>query len=151
MVFDGAMPSPESVPAVDPQRLVRLPSFVDGRGELIAVEAGDALPFAVARYFLVRGVPPGATRAQHAQRQGRELLSCVAGACTVATRSRAGEEATYRLEDPLTALYVPPGIWVECRDFSADALLLVACSHPYDPDDQIVDMAEFEGVPIANR
>jgi dTDP-4-dehydrorhamnose 3,5-epimerase-like enzyme len=129
---------------------VRLPSFADERGELIAVEVGDSLPFTVARYFLIRDVPPGATRAEHAQREGSELFSCVAGACTVAARSRGGEEATQRLDDPLTALYVPPGVWVECRDFSADAVLLVACSHPYDPADQITDFAEFQGEQIAD-
>jgi UDP-2-acetamido-3-amino-2,3-dideoxy-glucuronate N-acetyltransferase len=151
MVFDGAMSSTGSAPPLDRPRLVHLPSFLDGRGELIPVEAGDSLPFVMARYFLVRDVPAGATRAEHAQRQGRELLSCVAGACTVAIRARGGEEETHRLEDPLSALYVPPGVWVECRDFSADAILLVACSHPYDPGDQITDPAEFESGPGANR
>jgi dTDP-4-dehydrorhamnose 3,5-epimerase-like enzyme len=143
MVFDGAMASPESAPALEQPRLVPLPSFLDHRGELIAAEVGDSLPFTVARYFLVRNVPAGATRAQHAQREGQELLACVAGACTVALRSRQGEETEHRLADPLTALFVPPGIWLECRDFTPDAILLVACSLPYDPSDQITDPAEF--------
>jgi len=103
---------------------------------MLAMAEGEDLPFPVARYFVVRDVPVGETRGQHLQLEGHELLSCVAGACTVELRW-AGGEATYRLEGPEQALHVPPGIWVECRDFSADAALLVLCSNPYDPRDQV--------------
>lgn len=116
-------------------RILRLPSFSDERGAL-AVAEGDVLPFAVARYFVVRDVPTGAARGRHLQLEGHELLSCVAGDCTVELRWSGGE-ATYRLDAPEQALHVPPGIWVECRDFSADAVLLVLCSNAYDPRDQV--------------
>jgi UDP-2-acetamido-3-amino-2,3-dideoxy-glucuronate N-acetyltransferase len=143
-VFDEEMspPEPAAVEGGEP-RLLRLPSFVDERGVLSVAEIGESLPFTAARYFLVREVPPGAARAQHAQRHNHELLSCVAGACTVEVRWRAGN-AVHRLADPATALHVPPGVWVECREFSDDALLLVLCSHPHDPSDQITDFGEFE-------
>jgi hypothetical protein len=36
---------------------------------------------------------------------------------------------------------------VECREFSEDAVLFVLCSRPYDPGDQITDLAEFEAGP----
>jgi UDP-2-acetamido-3-amino-2,3-dideoxy-glucuronate N-acetyltransferase len=135
-------PEPAAVEGGEP-RLLRLPSFVDERGALSVAELGDALPFPVARYFLVGEVPADTARAQHAQRHSQELLSCVAGACTVEVRWHAGN-AVHRLADPATALHVPPGVWVECREFSDDALLLVLCSHPYDPSDQITDVGEFE-------
>jgi dTDP-4-dehydrorhamnose 3,5-epimerase-like enzyme len=125
-------------------RLLKLRFFEDARGVLAVAEREDALPFAAVRYFVVSSVPAGATRAAHAQRVGHELLSCVAGSCTVEL-SWSGGEATHRLEDPGTALYVPPLVWVRCRDFSADATLLVLCSHPYDPRDQITDLDEFAG------
>ncbi len=122
---------------------MRLPSFVDERGMLSVAEIGDVLPFPVVRYFLVAEVPPDKARAQHAQRRSHELLSCIAGACTVEVRWHAGN-AVHRLADPGTALHVPPGVWVECREFSEDALLLVLCSHPYDPSEQITDFGEFQ-------
>jgi hypothetical protein len=53
----------------------------------------------------------------------------------------------HRLADPGIALHVPPWVWVECRDFTDDAVLLVLCSLPYDPGDQITDLAEFEAGP----
>jgi UDP-2-acetamido-3-amino-2,3-dideoxy-glucuronate N-acetyltransferase len=122
--------------------LIQLPSFSDARGTLIAAEAGDSLPFSAARCFLVRDVPAGAVRARHAQRRGHELLSCVTGVCTVAARWRTGS-AMHRLAGPTTALYVPPLVWIECREFSEDAVLMVLCSHPYDPLDQITDLDEL--------
>lgn len=127
-------------------RMVKLASFADTRGKLIAADGGEALPFPAVRYFLVRDVPPGSARAQHAQRRGEELLSCPAGACTVELWWRGGHEL-HRLADPATALHLPPWVWVECREFSEDALLLVLCSEPYDPDDQMTDFAEFEAGP----
>lgn len=124
-------------------RLMRLPTFADARGVLTAAEAGGALPFPAVRYFVIRDVPADATRAQHAQRRGHELLSCVAGACTVEARWHTGS-AVHRLADPASALYLPPWVWVECREFSDDAVLVVLCSHPYDPVDQITDFGEFQ-------
>ena len=144
MVFDERMGRLESAPATGvAPRVVKLASFEDARGTLIAADGGEALPFSAVRYFLVRDVPPGSARAQHAQRRGEELLSCPAGSCTVELRWRGGH-AVHRLADPQTALHLPPWVWVECREFSADALLLVLCSEPYDPDDQLTDLAEFE-------
>jgi UDP-2-acetamido-3-amino-2,3-dideoxy-glucuronate N-acetyltransferase len=143
-VFDEEMASLEPVPTdTGAPKLVRLSSFADARGVLSVAEAGGSLPFPVARYFVVRDVPAGATRAQHAQRHGHELLSCVTGDCTVEVRWAGGEE-THRLADPATALHVPPGVWVECREFSANALLVVLCSEPYDPEDQVTDFEEFQ-------
>lgn len=121
-----------------PPRLIELPAFADERGVLSVADGPDWIPFRVARYFVIADVPAGRARAQHAQREGHELLSCVAGGCTVEARWPGGE-ASYRLEGPGRALYVPPGVWVECRDFSPGAVLLALCSNPYDPADQSVE------------
>ena len=146
MVFDGRMGSLESAAAAGAApRLLSLASVAEARGNLHAVDAGD-MPFTAVRCFVVRDVPPGAVRGRHAQRSGEELISCPVGSCTVEVRW-AGRHAEHRLDGPETALHVPPRVWVECRDFSEDALLLVLCSGPYDPDDLITDPAEFEAGP----
>ncbi len=129
-------------------RLVKLRTYADARGALTVAEGEEALPFSVVRYFLVRDVPAGATRAEHAQRVGHEVLCCVAGGCTVELIWRGGR-GSHRLADPETALYVPPRVWVRCREFSSDAALLVLCSHVYDPSDQITDYDEFAEVSLA--
>jgi dTDP-4-dehydrorhamnose 3,5-epimerase-like enzyme len=118
------------------RHLLRLPTFVDTRGALTVADGEERIPFPVARYFVVRDVPAGETRGRHQQLEGHELLSCVAGACTIELRWEDGE-ATYRLDSPEQAVHVPPRTWVECRDFTADAVLLVLCSNAYDPLDQV--------------
>jgi dTDP-4-dehydrorhamnose 3,5-epimerase-like enzyme len=144
MVFDERMGRLESAPATGvAPRVVKLASFEDARGTLVAADGDEALPFSAVRYFLVRDVPRGSARSQHAQRRGEELISCPVGACTVEVRWHGGH-ATHRLAGPETALHVPSWVWVECREFSEDAVLLVLCSRPYDPGDQITDLAEFE-------
>jgi dTDP-4-dehydrorhamnose 3,5-epimerase-like enzyme len=117
-------------------RLLRLPTFSDARGSLAVADGGELLPFPAARYFVISEVPPGQRRAGHAQLRGHELFCCLAGACTVEVRWAERREV-HRLESPETSLHVPPGVWVECREFSPDAALLVLCSHPYDPAEQV--------------
>jgi len=147
MVFDERMGSLESAAATGAEpRVLTLASIADARGTLIAADSGEGLPFSAARYFLIRDVPPGAVRARHAQRQNEELLSCPVGACTVELWWQGGH-TVHRLADPETALYLPPWVWVECREFSDDALLLVLCSRPHDPGDHITDFDEFEAGP----
>jgi UDP-2-acetamido-3-amino-2,3-dideoxy-glucuronate N-acetyltransferase len=143
MVFDNTMPPNQEPGTLGPgPRLVPLKKIVEDRGTLIAADAGEGLPFVAARYFLVQDVPPGGVRAQHAQREGHELISCVAGSCTVEVWWRAGSEV-HTLDDPAVGLYLPPWAWVECREFSGDAVLLVLCSDAYEPLDQISDFDEF--------
>jgi UDP-2-acetamido-3-amino-2,3-dideoxy-glucuronate N-acetyltransferase len=147
MVFDERMGSLESAAiAGAAPKMVKLASITETRGRLIAAE-GEALPFTPVRYFLIHDVPPEAVRAQHAQRRNEELISCPVGACTVELRWRGGGHAAHRLTDPETALHVPPWVWVECREFTDDAVLLVLCSRPHDPGDHITDFAEFEAGP----
>jgi UDP-2-acetamido-3-amino-2,3-dideoxy-glucuronate N-acetyltransferase len=141
------MGSLESRAATGPApRVVKLTSVAEARGTLIAAEGEEVLPFPAVRYFLIHDVPPEATRAQHALRRGKELLSCPVGACTVELWWHGGH-AVHKLADPASALYLPPWVWVECREFSDDALLLVLCSQPYDPGDHITDFGEFEAGP----
>jgi UDP-2-acetamido-3-amino-2,3-dideoxy-glucuronate N-acetyltransferase len=116
--------------------LLRLPTFVDVRGALTVADGEECLPFPVARYFIIRDVPAGETRGRHQQLEGHELISCVAGACTVELRGSDGE-ATFRLDGPEQAVHVPPRTWVECRELTPDAVLLVLCSNAYDPLDQV--------------
>ena len=124
-------------------RVHALPGFVDERGELVAAAIGDGLPFRPARFFVIRDVPAGAVRGAHAWRRGTELLACLRGACTIETWWEGGHDLR-RLTEPSMALEVAANTWIECRDFTGDALLLVMCSHVYDPAHLIDDPREFE-------
>jgi dTDP-4-dehydrorhamnose 3,5-epimerase-like enzyme len=120
-----------------PPTLLRLAEFVEPRGTLTAAERPQ-LPFPIARYFVVRDVPPGAVRGGHAHQHVHELLNCVIGRCTVEVRWAGGYER-YVLDDPTLALHLPPHNWVECRDFSEGATLLVLCSDVHDPSQTVAE------------
>lgn len=102
------------------------------RGTLTAVEFAT-LPFAPKRMFWIQDVPPGAVRGNHAHRTCSQQLFVMSGSVTVNTL-------------PMTAggrFYLPPLTWTTLEHFSADAIVLVLCSEPYDAADYIHDKDEF--------
>jgi UDP-2-acetamido-3-amino-2,3-dideoxy-glucuronate N-acetyltransferase len=122
--------------------LVEVPTYRDARGTLVAVEVEDVVPFEVRRVFVVSAVPAGARRAEHANRTCAEALLAASGSLTVDVDD-GWSVSSHRLDSPSRVLVVPAGQWLTCRDFSADAALVVLASAPYDPADQVTDYAEF--------
>jgi hypothetical protein len=47
------------------------------------------------------------------------------------------------LDAPNLGIYIPPMIWAVQYRYSADAMLLVFASEPYEPSDYIRDYDEF--------
>jgi UDP-2-acetamido-3-amino-2,3-dideoxy-glucuronate N-acetyltransferase len=124
-------------------RLVPLPSFADGRGSLTAMETGKELPFQPSRVFFLKGTPEGEGRGGHAHRASDEFLVALEGGVTVRLYD-GREEREFRLEKPDAGLYLPPMIWIDLYDFTADSLTLAIASHPYDRSDYLFDKAEYE-------
>lgn len=120
----------------------RLGAVEDLRGKLVAAEVAKLLPFDVARFFVVHGVPGREVRGQHAHRKCHQFLVCVRGSCRViADDGRSREE--FLLDDPALGVYLPPMTWGVQYDYSPDAALLVLASHAYDARDYIRDYEEF--------
>jgi dTDP-4-dehydrorhamnose 3,5-epimerase-like enzyme len=110
-----------------------LADVVEERGDLLPIDL-DTLPFPPRRLFVVRGAPPGTVRGGHAHRRGEQLLVRLSGSIRVEVR-RGSESDSVDLGDSGTGLLVPPGVWSSQTYLTADAALLVLCSHPYDPAD----------------
>lgn len=122
--------------AVRGVRLYRLPQFRDIRGALTAAEFPRDLPFVPRRHFVVHGVPSQETRGEHAHRRCHQFLVCVHGSVRVlADDGRQRQE--FVLDAPGLGLYLPPMVWGTQHRYSADAVLLVFASDPYDADDYI--------------
>jgi acetyltransferase-like isoleucine patch superfamily enzyme len=142
----GLPPAPAE-PATEPSRvrgvvLRHLPLVDDLRGFLSFGEAGQHVPFAFQRYFLVFGVPGRDIRGEHAHRTLHQFLVCVHGTChAIVDDGRARQE--YVLDSPHLGLYVPPMCWCVQYKFSADGVLLVLASDRYDAGDYIRTYAEF--------
>lgn len=121
---------------------IRLQKIVDPRGALAIAELGRHLPFEAKRLFAIYDVPPGSLRGGHAHRAQEQFIIMIAGACTVVVDD--GKTRTEQvLGAPSEALYVPPGIWIELKDFSVAAACVVLASDLYDEADYIRDYREF--------
>ena len=122
--------------------LHRLPLIDDVRGMLSFGEFQRHVPFLIKRYFLVFGVSSKDIRGEHAHKTLHQFLVCVHGRCNVLV-----DDGTHRqefiLDNPATAIYVPPMVWATQYQYSPDAVLLVLASDCYDPDDYVRDYAAF--------
>ena len=114
---------------------------VDDRGRLTATEFLD-LPFMPQRLFTLDRVAANRARGGHAHRDCSQIICASAG--TVRCALDDGETA-YQivLQDPSTAIFVPPGVWVLLFGFADNAVVTVLASHPYSSADYINDYSEF--------
>ena len=131
--------TPTGVKGVTIHRMVLVE---DLRGTLSAGDFAAHVPFTPRRYFLVFDVPGKDVRGEHAHRTCQQFLVCVRGSVSVVVDDgKTSEEVT--LDRPDVGLYLPPMVWAVQYRYSADALLLVFASDPYDPADYIRDYDEF--------
>ena len=77
-------------------------------------------------------VPQGGERGAHAHRYTQQCLIAVAGAFTV-DLSDGAATATYVLDDPNRALYLPVMTWAHLRDFLHGTVALALCDTVYNP------------------
>lgn len=122
--------------------LHRLRLAVDLRGSLAAAEFPGQVPFLPKRCFFVFDVPGKDVRGEHAHRQCQQFLICARGSVSVLVDDGVRSEEIV-LDHPDVGLLVPPMVWAVQYKYSADALLAVLASDPYDPDDYIRDYEEF--------
>ena len=123
-------------------RLIPLSVRGDERGRLVAIEAASDVPFAIARVYYVYATTPGTTRGLHAHRALHQVAVAVAGSCTMLLDDGA-QRVSVRLDDPAVGLTLPPMVWHEMSDFSADCVLMVLADAAYDEADYIRDYGEF--------
>jgi UDP-2-acetamido-3-amino-2,3-dideoxy-glucuronate N-acetyltransferase len=135
----GPQVTPTAVAGVTIHRTVLVE---DLRGNLAAGEVGTHVPFTPKRYFIVFDVPGKDVRGEHAHRRCAQFLVCVRGSVTVVVDDGTNSEEIV-LDAPNVGLYLPPLVWAVQYKYSADAMLLVLASDPYDPDDYIRDYDAF--------
>ena len=144
---DPSAPAPGAGPqvtatAVAGVTLHRMILVGDLRGNLSAGDFGTGIPFSPKRYFMVFDVPGKDVRGEHAHRRCKQFLVCARGSVTVVVDDGLQSEEIV-LEEPNLGLYLPPLVWAVQYKYSADALLLVFASDPYDPADYIRDYDAF--------
>ena len=118
------------------------PIIPDLRGSLTVGEFTKEIPFAPQRYFMVFNVPSKEVRGEHAHRECHQFLICVRGSCAVVADDGL-RRVEVTLDAPNRGVHLPPLTWGVQYKYSADALLLVFASQPYDAADYIRDYADF--------
>lgn len=118
-------------------------SLGDPRGMLIVIEGERDILFAIARIYLLTCTPSGVVRGFHAHRALEQYAMCVSGSCTFDVDDGRRRESVL-LAGPEQGLYMGPLLWHEMRDFSADCVLVVLASAPYDESDYIRSYDEFK-------
>lgn len=122
--------------------LHQLRAVPDMRGSLAVGEMGPDVPFDARRFFLVYDVPSMETRGEHAHLACSQFLVAVKGSLrVVADDGHTREE--FVLDRPDLGLFLPPRVWGIQYHYSADAVLMVLASHPYDAADYIRDYDAF--------
>ncbi|RRJ84489.1 sugar 3,4-ketoisomerase [Aestuariirhabdus litorea] len=114
----------------------------DHRGQLVAIEGLQDIPFEVKRVFYIYGTQPDVPRGQHSHHQTRQYLIAVNGSCKV-TLDDGKQKVTYDLNKPNIGLLQDALIWGAMHDFTVDCVLLVMASEHYDEADYIRDYDDF--------
>jgi acetyltransferase-like isoleucine patch superfamily enzyme/dTDP-4-dehydrorhamnose 3,5-epimerase-like enzyme len=125
-------------------RILDMPVVSDIRGTLSFGQYETHLPFQPRRYFVVYDVPGKEVRGEHAHRALHQVLVCVKGSLSVMLDDGEHRDEVL-LDGPHLGLYVPPMVWTSQYRYSADAVLLVLASDPYDAADYIRSYDEFLG------
>ncbi len=128
-------------PLATPQ-IIQLPKFLDKRGNLSFIEEFKQIPFKIERTYWIYDVPGGEHRGGHAYKQNEEFIIALSGSFDVILND-GSESKVYSLNRSYYGLYVPKGLWREMNNFSTNSLALVLASRPYDENDYIRDMTEF--------
>jgi len=118
------------------------PPHGDDRGQLVAIEAMQDLPFEVKRVYYIYDTLPGVRRGFHAHRCLLQILVCVHGSCRIHL-DNGYETAEVLLDKPCEGLYISNDTWREMYDFSDGAVLLVLASEHYDEADYIRSYEQF--------
>jgi len=101
---------------------------------------GTIIP--VKRIFTVSQVPSGQFRGNHAHRYCSQLVVCLNGTVEIELTDSVNS-SKFDLNSPDFGLLIPPGIWNKLKFEDENAVLMVLCDYPYDPDDYIRDWNVF--------
>lgn len=115
---------------------IRLATHTDARGNLTVVQSDKDIPFSISRVFYIHGAPADCERGAHAHHDSEQVVIALAGSLSLeVTDSR--RTATFVLNEPDRAVYLPRMIWARMFDFRANTVCLVLASTPYEASDYI--------------
>ena len=127
---------------VEDVKIIDLPKFLDGRGNLSFAEQNKHIPFAIKRTYWIYDVPGGEDRGGHAFRENQEVVIALSGAFDVVVDD-GEKKKTFALNRSYYGLYIPAGLWRTMENFSTNAFALEFGSVGYSEDDYIREYDVF--------
>jgi hypothetical protein len=116
--------------------------YGDIRGNLIALESENDVPFEIKRVFFIYGAPQDISRGEHSHHRTKQYLIALSGSCQV-TLDDGQTQKTHILDSPAMGLLQDAMIWGTMHNFSHDCVLLVLASEHYDDSDYIRNYRDF--------
>ena len=124
-------------------KIINFPKISDSRGNLSFIEEKNHIPFEIKRVHYIYDVPSGATRGGHAHIKTESVIIALSGSFNVKI-DNGFTKKTFLLDGSHYGLYLPPKVWKEIANFSANSIALVLTSTFYDESDYIRDYAVFK-------
>jgi len=115
----------------------------DERGSLVVLDKPSGIPFEIKRVYYLFGTTGGISRGFHAHKKLHQIAICISGHCRMVVDDGINKE-DFLMESPSIGIDLPPMLWHEMHDFSADCVLLVVASNEYDEADYIRDYDSFK-------
>lgn len=111
-------------------------------GSLSVVEAVRDIPIEIKRIFYIWDTLESTQRGGHAHKELVECFIAIYGECDLVFNDGASSQ-TFHMNDPSECLIVPPGYWLDIKNFKKDSVLLVLASDYYEEDDYIRDYGDY--------
>ncbi|MBR4454636.1 MAG: WxcM-like domain-containing protein [Solobacterium sp.] len=124
-------------------RLLEFHELGDERGNLVAIEGNQDIPFEIRRVFYLYGTDDSMVRGQHANRHSQFVLINVSGSSDIRIRDGKGNEEIVHLNKPRMGVYLPAMIWKEMYNFSKNSVILCLSDTHYDGSEYIRDYDEY--------
>jgi dTDP-4-dehydrorhamnose 3,5-epimerase-like enzyme len=114
---------------LDQAKLISLPSVVDSRGVLTAIEGTKDIPFEIKRVFYMHHIIQD--RGGHAHRDTDQVVIAASGSFTVELFD-GKDYKLFDLNDPTQGLYIPRMIYITMTNFRSQTVCLVIANSFYD-------------------
>jgi dTDP-4-dehydrorhamnose 3,5-epimerase-like enzyme len=125
--------------------LIEFPTLGDERGELIALEESQQIPFETKRVYYIYDTDVNVTRGLHAHKELEQLAVVVAGSCVFDVETIEGKQ-TFLLDTPTKGLYLGGLAWHAMHSFSEDCVIVVLASDVYSESDYVRDYNDFQSL-----
>ena len=114
---------------LDQVKLISLPSVVDSRGVLTAIEGTKDIPFEIKRIFYMHHIKRD--RGGHAHRDTDQVVIAISGSFTVELFD-GKDYKHFDMKDPAQGLYIPRMIFITMYNFTSQSVCLVMANCFYD-------------------